>query len=168
MATVAQLLTMSNYDLEQLQTFMGHNQDTERPFYVQPLDIHQVAKLSKTLLFKERGKTGELKIKTLSEIDMEIDSENDETDNEAQEDLEILCEYSSSRNKPNKIPRKLIPWTVEQKAAARSFFAENIANKKPPKKNDVEQLRIRYNSLFDNKSWPQIKVFVQNIYKKNT
>ncbi|XP_063910844.1 uncharacterized protein LOC135128004 [Zophobas morio] len=168
LATVAQLLTMSNYDLEQLQTFMGHNQDTERPFYVQPLDIHQVAKLSKTLLFKERGKTGELKIKTLSEIDMEIDSENDETDNEAQEDLEILCEYSSSRNKPNKIPRKLIPWTVEQKAAARSFFAENIANKKPPKKNDVEQLRIRYNSLFDNKSWPQIKVFVQNIYKKNT
>lgn len=63
-------------------------------------------------------------------------------------------------------PRKLVPWTHEQKTLTKSFFEYHIDHKIPPKKFECEKLAEKYPGVFDNKTWPQIKVFVQNEYTK--
>lgn len=63
-------------------------------------------------------------------------------------------------------PRKLVPWTHEQKTFTKAFFDYHIKNKIPPKKGECEELVEKYPGVFDNKTWPQIKVYVQNEYTK--
>ncbi|KAJ8967790.1 hypothetical protein NQ317_003099 [Molorchus minor] len=78
-ATVMQILNLSQDDVKQFSTFMGHTQKTHEEFYELPVDVYQTAKVSKMLLMIENGVPIEHKGKHLSEIDidMEFAEEND-------------------------------------------------------------------------------------------
>lgn len=97
----------------------------------------------------------------------------------------INCEGPPAAEPPNTVPktvkirtpeeieklklrtqRRLVPWTQEQKTLTKLFFEYHIKHSIPPKKSDCESLTEKYPGVFDNKTWPQIKVFVQNEYVK--
>ncbi|KAL1492581.1 hypothetical protein ABEB36_010821 [Hypothenemus hampei] len=63
--------------------------------------------------------------------------------------------------------QKLVPWTSEQKKIVKEYFKENIKNSKQPVRIECEKLKSLNPTLFENKDWLKIKVFIQNEYTKN-
>lgn len=99
-ATVAQLLNLSEGDVEQLATFMGHSRDVHKTFYRLPENVFQVAKVSKFLLMMEKGDADQYRGKNLDEIDINVNSllSSDESDNES--DISYLDEAVEENPKP--------------------------------------------------------------------
>ena len=62
--------------------------------------------------------------------------------------------------------RLLVPWTDEQKNIVKTFFKKHISKSIAPKRAECNDLIHKYPSVFVNKSWLKIKVFVQNQYRK--
>lgn len=54
-ATIAQILNLSDGDLEQLSTFLGHSKDVHNQYYRLSESAFQVANVSKLLLMLEKG-----------------------------------------------------------------------------------------------------------------
>lgn len=73
LATMSQIVNLSQQDLEQLSTFMGHTTDIHKNYYRLPNDIYQTAKISKLLLLSERGLLSKFKGKSLDDIDINLD-----------------------------------------------------------------------------------------------
>lgn len=139
--------------------------------YRLPDDVYQTAKIAKLLLLMEKGQAASYKGKTLEEINIDLDIEVE--DDVHENDMIISSEDEDSSNEqyepPKQSPRTpivRIPWTKEQRRVAQSFFREHIKNKKPPKKNEIEEMKGRHSPLFLNKTWQQIKVHIQNTYRK--
>ncbi|KAJ8932212.1 hypothetical protein NQ314_014832 [Rhamnusium bicolor] len=177
LATLSQLFSLSDNEIEQLATFMGHTPGVHRNSYRLPDDVYQTAKISKLLMIMEKGGANEYRGKTLDEvnIDMEenlLDSKSDEDD--ADDDIvDVLPEPvpSTSATVAPTIPlqkkrRILVPWTSEQKKVARFFFKEHIKYCKPPKREECDELKEKHSDLLQNKHWLKIKVFIQNEYTK--
>lgn len=81
-ATVAQLLSFNEGDVEQLANFMGHSKEIHKTFYRLPENVYQVAKVSKFLLMMEKGDTNEYRGKNLNDININIDGlVSEESDN---------------------------------------------------------------------------------------
>lgn len=97
-ATVAQLLSFNEGDVEQLANFMGHSKEIHKTFYRFPENIYQVAKVSKFLLMMEKGDANEYKGKNLDDININIDglvseeSENNSDLSDPELDDEIIKE----------------------------------------------------------------------------
>lgn len=72
-ATIAQILNLSDGDLEQLSTFLGHSKDVHKQFYRLSESAFQVAKVSKLLLMLENGRGQEFRGKNLDEININVD-----------------------------------------------------------------------------------------------
>lgn len=68
-ATMSQLLNLSNSDREQLANFMGHDLAIHNEYYRLPDETLQISRVSKILLAMESGKLHELKGKSLEEFD---------------------------------------------------------------------------------------------------
>lgn len=187
LATLTQLLCMSDSDIEQLATFMGHTVGVHKGSYRLPDDVYQTSKISKLLLLMEKGEAAQYKGKSLQEIELDLDEDlmkGDENNKEEDElpliddgikenmkktDNENLKNNSIEMKIPNKNFKKtrtLVPWTYEQKSVVNSFFADHIKQKIPPKKHECETLKSQHEKLFENKDWLKIKVYVQNIYSK--
>lgn len=66
---------MSEEDLEQLSTFMGHSKATHRSNYRLPDDVFQTAKITKLLLMMEKGEGEKYKGMTLDEIDVQLEDD---------------------------------------------------------------------------------------------
>ncbi|KAJ8949485.1 hypothetical protein NQ318_005952 [Aromia moschata] len=180
LATISQLFSMENEDVEQLATFMGHTLDVHRKEYRLPDDIFQTAKIAKLLLLMESGDAGKYQGKTLDEINLEEDLMNPEKNNEtSEEDVsdeegELLQQIKCTPQISNKVEQKkevatvkkrvLTKWSDRQKQVALNFFKEHIKQKKPPKRDECAKLKELNGDLFNNKDWLKIKVFIQNIY----
>ncbi|KAJ8942578.1 hypothetical protein NQ314_010034 [Rhamnusium bicolor] len=82
LATLTQLINLSESDMEQLASFMGHTLGIHRSSYRLPDDVFQTAKISKLLLLMEKGGAGKFKGKTLDEIDLNMDEDLMETSEE--------------------------------------------------------------------------------------
>ncbi|KAK9754233.1 hypothetical protein QE152_g1632 [Popillia japonica] len=150
LATMSQVINLSQQDLEQLASFMGHTSDIHKNYYRLPNDIYQTAKVSKLLLLSEKGQTSVFKGKALDEIDisLDIEEENDEDIineehmenlNENVEKGDVTSQSSQATEKPiyttnKKVKRVLEPWTKEQKKVALEFFKNHINTKTAPKK----------------------------------
>ncbi|XP_072377251.1 uncharacterized protein [Diabrotica undecimpunctata] len=80
LATLTQLFTMSENDMEQLASFMGHTLGIHRSSYRLPDDIYQTVKISKLLLLMEKGKAGQFKGKSLEEIEINLEEDIMEDD----------------------------------------------------------------------------------------
>lgn len=88
-ATVAQILNLSDDDIEQLATFLGHSKDVHQHFYRLSESTFQVAKVSKLLLMMEKGQGQEFRGKTLDEININVNSlVSDEDNNDSPDDTE--------------------------------------------------------------------------------
>lgn len=85
-ATISQILNLTENELELLCSFMGHDIKVHRKFYRLPEGTLQVAKLGRILVAMERGETHLYKGKKLDEIDFDGKEVLDE-ETEVQEDL---------------------------------------------------------------------------------
>lgn len=179
LATLSQLFNMSENDLEQLSTFMGHTPGVHKKSYRLPDDVYQTAKLTKILLLMEKGTAAEFKGKSFDEI--AVDMDEDLLVEDAYEENNIECpaemeeiESTADRSEPTssshknskytKIERER--WTEEQKIKVKLFFENHIRTKRPPKERECKTLISQYPDLLHNKNWKKIKVFVQNLYSK--
>lgn len=85
---------------------------------------------------------------------------------ESQKNQETTMLNNLGKNTEKQQKRILVPWTDQQKNVVKKFFATHIQNKIPPKKAECDKLISKNPDLFQNKNWVKIKVFIQNIYKK--
>ncbi|XP_044765392.1 uncharacterized protein LOC123321723 [Coccinella septempunctata] len=193
LATLSQLFSLNETEVDQLVTFMGHTIGVHKNSYRLPDDIHQTAKISKLLLLLEGGNLQEFKGKTLDEIGIDLEEDlleqtnsKESDDDKSNSDDDIIQNFSYSEQslpveKPQTIrtgamemvndetkrqPKKrtLVKWTSQQKKIVKKFFQKHIMNKIPPKKAECDLLKSKYPEVLENKDWLKIKVFIQNIY----
>ncbi len=67
-ATMTQLLSLQENELDLLAGYMGHDIKVHSEFYRLPQNTMQLAKVSKVLLMMEQGSAGQFKEKSLDEI----------------------------------------------------------------------------------------------------
>lgn len=185
LATLTQLFNLSETEIEQLSTFMGHTPEVHKTSYRLPDDVYQTAKISKLLILMEKGEAGEYKGKSLDEINIDLNenlliNDDDEGINAEDNDREEITEdlfHTKNEVATDKIQeikvqvqkerkRILVPWTVEQKRVVSTYFKSHIERKIPPKRKECDELKSTYPELLGNKDWLKIKVYVQNIYSK--
>ncbi|XP_072399761.1 uncharacterized protein [Diabrotica undecimpunctata] len=175
LATITQIFNMEKIELEQLASFMGHTERTHAEFYRLPNDVYQTAKISKLLLLPQSCGIEKHKGKSLSEIDLDDeileDIENDDFENgigfeNTLDESEIPQSSTTTPEAQKSRKRRLVPWTRQQKETVEIFFKKHIKEKVPPKKHEVECLINKNLTLFKNKTWEQIKVYVYNKYKQ--
>lgn len=178
LATLSQVFNLTECEVEQLANFMGHTTGVHKNSYRLPDDVYQTAKISKILLLMEKGNLVGHKGKTLEEINMEEDLQNDNNssgeDPVEEQDIiseeivsEVVLKSTAVIAEKRKAKRQLVPWTSEQKQIVTNFFANHIKRKLPPKKHECNELIKVHPHIFHNKNWLKMKVFVQNIYTKN-
>ncbi|KAJ8948807.1 hypothetical protein NQ314_008342 [Rhamnusium bicolor] len=126
LATLTQVLNMSENDIEQLLTFMGH---TVGVHHIDPeIDIdednddkehlpQEVVSTSSTVIGEVEGTT-RLNVTAKKEV-----------------------ATSNTATQPKRI---VVPWTEEQKSTLRNYFSGHIKNKKAPKKTECEAVREKY------------------------
>lgn len=103
-ATIAQLLNLSDCDIEQVSTFLGHSTDVHKQFYRLSESAFQVANVSKLLLMLEKGDGQEFRGKNLNDINIYVDAlVSDIEENESEEDLPLDIIESSNSIKLNDI-----------------------------------------------------------------
>ncbi|KAL4702107.1 hypothetical protein ACJJTC_008137 [Scirpophaga incertulas] len=92
LTTLTQLFNMSENDMEQLASFMGHTMSIHKQNYRLPDDVFQTAKISKLLLLMENGDADMYKGHTLDEINIILEEEiiGEDIQNEEILDYEIL------------------------------------------------------------------------------
>ncbi|CAH0549496.1 unnamed protein product [Brassicogethes aeneus] len=73
---------------------------------------------------------------------------------------------SQTKNTKKGSKRTLVPWTEEQKKLTVDFFKDHIRKRKAPKKHEVINLIETHPSVFQQKTWPVIKVYVCNKFGK--
>ncbi|CAG9827018.1 unnamed protein product [Diabrotica balteata] len=119
-ATILQLTSFENDEMDQIARFMGHTQKTHLEFYRLTEDVYQTAKVAKVLLLLNAGKGSELKGKNLKEIEitkdillLEENKENDlnnknkqNTENEVEAEV-INVDKSNQTGKIYEIKKKL-------------------------------------------------------------
>lgn len=176
-ATVMQLLNLNKDETEQFSQFMGHTVKTHNEFYVLPQDLYQTAKVSKLLIMIDKGKGKEYVGKSLNEIDInpeneyaESDSDDENADNNKQEfenDPPLSAEnVSEISSKTMNMKQKRATWSEEEKNLVLNYFTSHIAKKNAPKKDETNNFKKMYPSLFKDKDWVKIKTFVYNQYRK--
>ncbi|XP_072383264.1 uncharacterized protein [Diabrotica undecimpunctata] len=155
LATLSQLLNLSDGEIEQLATFMGHTPGVHRNSYRLPDDIYQTTKIAKLLMVMENGTANNYKGKSLDEVEIDMDknlfednfSESDDDDDDElkcllQDDNEPSTSQIENTVSPtkenetfkNRTARKLVPWTERQKSVTVNFFKNHIKSRRPPKK----------------------------------
>ena len=105
LATISQVVNLSEQDMDQLATFMGHTTNIHKNFYRLPNDVFQTAKISKLLLLSEKGKLLNYKGKRLHEIDINLCASEDELGDESEEEnvLEIASTSEKHAVTPNPV-----------------------------------------------------------------
>ncbi|XP_050505492.1 uncharacterized protein LOC126883861 [Diabrotica virgifera virgifera] len=87
LATLSQLLNLSDGEIEQLATFMGYRQNY-RSSYRLPDDIYQTTKIAKLLMVMEKGTANKFKGKSLDEVEIDMDK-NILEDNFSESDVDV-------------------------------------------------------------------------------
>ncbi|XP_039282044.1 uncharacterized protein LOC120350893 [Nilaparvata lugens] len=187
LATISQLFDMSDQDVEQLSSFMGHTVNIHRNEYRLPDNVFQTSKIAKLLLAMEKGEASKYKGLTLDEIDVNLEDnlleEQEHAESSGEEEVDnfedevLLNEENSPKACPLKIlkilnspskskaKREFVKWEDEEKRIVAAFFSSHIKDKIPPKKRECELL-IEKNPILQTKTWVKVKVFVQNMYTK--
>jgi hypothetical protein len=193
LATVSQVLNLTEHELEQVCGHMGHNIAVHREFYRLPDDTYQLAKVSRLLISLEQGNVSRFQGKTLGEIDIDLeipdmeveDDENEhvtgnltecqETVTEKAETGEMIPEtnFKTKQLPKKKETRKHIKkpaksrdfLTMEQKSTISEHFRRHIDSFSVPKKRECEAL-IKSEESLAGKSWTKIKCTVRNEIEK--
>ena len=76
-ATLCQVLNLKDYELDMLAQYMGHDITVHRQYYRLPNDLLQTTKLAKIFLLMDNGNLSHEKGKSLDEIMVNVDENND-------------------------------------------------------------------------------------------
>lgn len=90
LATLSQLFDISNSDLQQLSSFMGHTVSVHLNNYKLPDDVYQTAKISKLLLLSEKGNIAQYKGKKLDDIQISLEEEPIEDDSDIADEVDNI------------------------------------------------------------------------------
>ncbi|CAG9840805.1 unnamed protein product [Diabrotica balteata] len=180
LATITQLLHFDEKELEQLSQFMGHTLKTHFKVYRMSDNLYQTAKVSKLLLLMSEGGIEQYKGKNLDEIEIDLTNPIIEEDqikdkiisykNDDSADITsttIQVPSTSSKMNCRKIPIVRHKWNIEQKRLIAQHFKNNIKEKRPPKKFEVEAFQEQQSEEFRKMKWTTIKAVVFNMYKGN-
>lgn len=189
-ATVSQILNLTDHELDQVCSFMGHDVRVHREYYRLPEDTLQLAKVSRLLIAMDGGKIAEFKGKPLENVavDFEVDeleesdnadtvekesSDESETEQAATEvflpedDEPFLKKRkvvdTSQKNMKAFVGRDLL--TSAQLDLIRKHFQCQIISQKVPRKSECE-LFLRCTPLLAGKSWSKVKCTVRNEIEK--
>nr|CAI5851676.1 unnamed protein product [Callosobruchus analis] len=140
LAIVTQLFNMTDVDIEQLATFMGHTSGVHRGSYRLPNDVFQTAKLSKLLLLMEKGQASQYKGKNLEEIEIDLEENllNEREENESIEKPDEADAYDEEHSLDN---------TVTETQAVPDQLNVNMPEHKKDKESDNQQQRGRKKRL---------------------
>ncbi|KAJ8968929.1 hypothetical protein NQ314_002021 [Rhamnusium bicolor] len=79
-----------------------------------------------------------------------------------EENTDQMTRASNLKNS-GRVKHAKVKWTAEQKRITKDYFKNDINEKKPPTKSEIEVFKELY-PIMENKIWQKIKVFVYNIY----
>jgi len=188
-ASLAQVVSLKENELDSLATFMGHDLRVHTQFYRLPLDVMQICRISKLFLAAEQGNMSEFAGKQLSEIvvhpeaevelepsersDSSGESEPDSTAEQALSDTrqaEVVDSSSGGADmhfekdvksiKRRRVTKRRM-WTEAEKDAVRMHFATAIMNKKLPGKSEIEAF-LSESHL--ERQWRNVKDHIRNQY----
>ena len=100
MATTAQVLGLKEHKMDMLANFLGHDIIIHTEFYRMPLDVLQIARVSKVFLAAERGHIARYSGKGLNDINIddneEVELEDDDGIVDLEDDVEDYSNHSDS------------------------------------------------------------------------
>ena len=187
-ATTAQLRGLKEHEMDMLANFLGHDIRIHTEFYRMPLDVLQIARVSKVFLAAERGHISRYAGKGLSEINTEDTEEveledDDDIDEDDVEDCSSQPDVASALGKEitiGTLPQTCYnrsnetipkhdknkhkkccpkPWTSHEKEAIRLHFASAII--RLPGKNMIEKF-LEETGI--NRSWKNVKEHSRNTH----
>ncbi|XP_061191604.1 uncharacterized protein LOC133199782 [Saccostrea echinata] len=186
LATLAQILNLSESSQDILATFQGHDIRVHRQFYRLPDDTMQLAKVSKILHSLNNGTIAKYQGKDFDEIQLEakeaVESESDseaelnesvygiaEEEREEGKDIKIGSSKKQTTEeymtrKPERVPN-ICPrhqWTKDEKAALLRNFKQAISLQKTPGQLDCLNA-IRKEPCLATFNWKQVKFAVKNL-----
>jgi len=185
---MAQVLSLQEHEMDSLATFMGHDIRVHRQYYRMPLDVVQIAKVSKIFLAAEKGTIGEYAGKELRDIlidqneDVAEDSSDDSDCSEVAEQTtevgstELPAQESTSERDTSvmsvdayKVKRsrsimKRRPWSAAEKEVVRSHFASYIIDRKLPGKDCIE---VFLKTTGMDRKWTNVKDHIENSFTGN-
>ncbi|KAL1509086.1 hypothetical protein ABEB36_003882 [Hypothenemus hampei] len=153
-ATILQVLNVTDNEFEQFANFMGHTKNSY---------VYQTAKVSKLLLAINSGNAHKYDGKALADIelsDIQSDDDNDEPKTTTKKHFLQKKKKVTNTNLP-----KEKSWTETQKSDIRIYFKKQIKEKVAPRKQQVMEFLQKHPENFKNKNWVQVKSYVYNCYK---
>lgn len=153
LATVSQILNLTEHELEQVCGFLGHNISVHRDFYRLPQDTFQLAKVSRLLIAAENGQIAQFQGKSLEDIQLEQDlefdkSEFEENDISEAEGEPTRMEPAESDEEPTRIepaesdeePTRIEPAESKKKTKKTELVqGENSKHRRPEKRKNASQ-----------------------------
>ncbi|KAJ8938183.1 hypothetical protein NQ314_011591 [Rhamnusium bicolor] len=86
-ATVLQILSLNEVEIEQVASFIGHTKKTHEEFYRLPQEVFQTSKIAKLLLvLMETGFGKDDQGKTIEEIDFELNKLDEEASDKVRQE----------------------------------------------------------------------------------
>ncbi|XP_071829640.1 uncharacterized protein [Apostichopus japonicus] len=177
LATLSQLLCLKENEMDMVANFLGHDLKIHREYYRLPMEIMQVAKVSKLLLAMEKGGSALAQGQSLDDIpivDEEIDQSNISTEEEEGEGTEdqLTAIKRSKADKPHPArkqckKKKTVtkrPWTEEQKAAVNRHLHHFMVLNQLPGKSKIDEC-ISKEPVLSTRSWKNIKDYCRNTMK---
>ncbi|CAG0884569.1 unnamed protein product, partial [Cyprideis torosa] len=184
LATVTQVCSLDEGELEHVANYMGHDLRVHRDFYRLPTNTIQLAKVSKLLIEIEKGNVEGLKGKTLDNIEVNLsdrlEEENfsdeeltpsraqyDDLEDEADVESTRMATTVSTRRRNNKIV-VFTAWSEAEKKAVLNhpITKELLSQKRIPRKQDCDQVIKDAPELLRNRPWQKVKFFIVNQSRK--
>ncbi|KAJ8316567.1 hypothetical protein KUTeg_005882 [Tegillarca granosa] len=155
LATLVQILNLSETSQDILATFQGHDIRVHRQFYRLPENVLQAAKVSKVLHSLSDGSIGKYKGKDFDEIEFD---EKETVVSEAES--EVDCVDTDKQVIP--APAVRHQWTRQEKDALTRHFKKNINLGKTPGQLDCAKA-IKNEMCLSGFHWKKIKFAVKNL-----
>ncbi|XP_059367604.1 uncharacterized protein LOC132106026 isoform X2 [Carassius carassius] len=175
-ATMSQILSLKDNELDQLANFLGLNIQVHRDYYRLPDATIEIAKISKLLLAMEKGNLARFQGKTLNEIeiedeiDLELDEEeiSDEDDEESGPAHVVMGKRkmspdeteSSTEAKSRRIGKR--PWSPNEVEAVMKHFKAHISKGHLVTTAECKQCKAAEDPILRERTVQNIRDFVRN------
>ncbi|KAF4114370.1 uncharacterized protein LOC131539370 isoform X2 [Onychostoma macrolepis] len=175
-ATISQILSLKDNELDQLANFLGHDIQVHRDYYRLPDATIEIAKISKLLLAMEKGDLAIFQGKPLDEIEVEdeIDLELDEEEISAEDDEESDPAHgvrgkrkmspdeaeSSTEAKSRRMVKR--PWSPNEVNAVMKHFKAHISNGHLVTTAECKQCKAAEDPVLRERTVQNIRDFVRN------
>lgn len=178
LATLSQILSLTNGELEQLANHLGHDVNVHKQYYRLPQEILFLAKVSKVLIAAENGQLAKYKGKSMEEMNvMDTISESELSEGEDDNDKGTTTQRndhpasqdkactSGTQNTKKKATR--ISWTKEEEEAILQDDQISICIRSghPPNTKMCQHVKVM-NQCLSERSIVQIKSKAWNLIQK--